>query len=203
MAMVIPLRFLALHLALFLVVLASPVRAMTEEEQQRCVWSCLANFGPNTNPAYHECVKDNCLAGSNSTGETAATSKPSVAAVTSRWSAGTTFDGKAQYAGLGDADGTYGFYYLCDRQGRSEIMLVGLQGPAATMHVTVDGVDFPHTFEKGSGGHTTAIASDAPLITALSRGSAIEVRNPSGILVIRYGLRGSSKAIATAIASCR
>lgn len=187
-------------LALLLATLASPVWAMTEEEQQRCVWSCLASNGPNTNPAYHACVKAKCVTGSSSTGEAP---KPSIVAVASDWSAGRSHDGNAHYAGLGDADGTYGFYYFCDQQGRSEIVLVGLQGPQATMSISVDGVGFRRIFEQGSGGHLTALSSDDPLISALSRGSIVEVRNPSNATVLRYGLRGSSKALASTIARCR
>jgi hypothetical protein len=34
--------------------------AQDDMELQRCIWRCLAEFGPNTNPAYHQCVADVC-----------------------------------------------------------------------------------------------------------------------------------------------
>ena len=40
--------------------LAAPASAQDPMALQRCVWSCLSSFGPNTNPAYHQCVAENC-----------------------------------------------------------------------------------------------------------------------------------------------
>jgi hypothetical protein len=42
-----------------LALLAGP-SAADEMALQRCVWACLAQFGPNTNPAYHQCVSARC-----------------------------------------------------------------------------------------------------------------------------------------------
>jgi|GEM_PF-3139471 len=189
-------------LATPLVLLAAPAGAMSEEELQRCVWGCLANFGPNTNPAYHACVKDNCVADGSASGEPAGTSGPATPTISKRWSSGSTHDGSAYYAGFVE-DESYGFYYLCDRRGRSELTLTGLQGPGATMSIVVDGVDFPKHFDKGSGGHTVPLSPDDPLFAALGRGTLVEVRNPSGTKVLRYGLAGSSKALTAAVGNCR
>jgi len=189
-------------LATSLVIPAAPAGAMSEEELQRCVWGCLANFGPNTNPAYHTCVKDKCVAEDSEPGGTAGTSGSATPTTSRRWSSGTTHDGSAYYAGFVE-DESYGFYFLCDRRGRSELTLTGLQGPGAAMSIVVDGVDFAKQFEKGSGGHTVPLSPGDPLFAALSRGARVEVRNPSGVTVMRYGLSGSSKALTAAVRNCR
>lgn len=49
-------------LALVSSVLAGSAAAQDGMEVQRCVWGCLAAFGPNTNPAYHQCVANRCAA---------------------------------------------------------------------------------------------------------------------------------------------
>ena len=41
-------------------VLTGPALAQNPMETQRCVWRCLSEFGPNTNPAYHHCVAQRC-----------------------------------------------------------------------------------------------------------------------------------------------
>ncbi len=43
-------------------VLSGPALAQDPMETQRCVWRCLSEFGPNTNPAYHQCVAAQCTA---------------------------------------------------------------------------------------------------------------------------------------------
>ena len=43
-------------------VLGGPALAQDPMETQRCVWRCLSEFGPNTNPAYHQCVASRCTA---------------------------------------------------------------------------------------------------------------------------------------------
>ena len=198
----LPVMPFVILLATRLVIQAAPAGAMSEEELQRCVWGCLANFGPNTNPAYHTCVKDKCVADGSEPVGASGTSVPAAPTVAKRWSSGSTHDGSAYYAGFVE-DESYGFYYLCDRQGRSELTLTGLQGPAAAFSIVVDGVDFQQQFNKDSARHAAPLSPGDPLFAALSRGAFVEVRNPSGATVMRYGLSGSSKALDVAVKSCR
>lgn len=46
--------------ALIFLTLAPSGAAQDGMEMQRCVWRCLAAFGPATAPAYHQCVADQC-----------------------------------------------------------------------------------------------------------------------------------------------
>ena len=50
---------------LALALLPGGLAAQDPMAQQRCVWACLADHGPNTTPAYHACVVAKCTGTAN------------------------------------------------------------------------------------------------------------------------------------------
>lgn len=191
-------------IAALLAVHAIPAAAQIEvDETQRCVWGCLANFGPATNPAYHQCVEDHCVGDpapkSNSTSNSSGGRGPSTT-----WRSGTIDDGRTVYAGVDNKAGTLGLYYFCDRAGRSEILLAGLHGPAARMVLAIDGNRFPMRFQmNGNDDHFRRVSPNAPVMAALKSGKRVRVRNESVAVAMRLRLKGSSQAIERAVRQCR
>ena len=180
-------------------VAVSAVSAVSADEMalQRCVWACLSKFGPNTSPAYHSCVQRQCVAGSGSGNSSPA--KPS-----KFWTSGTQSGGRIAYAGVDNADGTLGFYYVCERGGRSELVLAGLDGPGTSMTLVVGGKGYQFFFGRAAGGwHSAPVASDAAVMAALGRGNQVVVRDGTGQRVMELALSGSSQAISGALNRCQ
>lgn len=158
---------------------------------QRCVWSCLANNGPASNPTYEQCVKKNCGfeedSGSGSIG----------------WQSGAIEGGQTRYAGVDTADERYGVYYFCDRAGRSELMIAGVDGPAGAWALVIDGETYTFDFALRSNGVSTTIARNDGVLAALKRGRGVALSGP-GLPNndTAMSLSGSSKALGAALGWC-
>lgn len=166
--------------------------AEDEMELQRCVWSCLSAHGPNTNPEYHACVAEHCTKGD----------KP--AANVPEWSSGSIEGGRTHYAGVDNAAGDLGLYYFCNRNGRSELVLVGVEGPAATLALEADGRRFPLSFSRTSDRLVAPVLPDAHVLSALRAGTMVKiVRTSDDAPIAQLRLDGSSRAIRRASRQCR
>ncbi|MBK1636606.1 hypothetical protein [Rhodovulum adriaticum] len=154
-------------------------------EMQRCVWRCLNQFGPASNPAYHDCVQRVCVP-----------DRP-------RWSGGQIRDGSGEYAAVGTADGRFQLYYLCGRAGQSALVLSGLEGPSAVLSLVVDGRPYDLSFEGEGGAHAVGVPPGSPILSAMATGQTLTVRNVAGYTVATFGLDGAGAEISAAQARCR
>lgn len=175
----------------------NPGAAMAQEdpmEVQRCVWSCLSNFGPADNPAYEQCVVDHC--GFDEASDQAATP--------TGWQSGRIDNGRTAYAGVDTPDGGKGVYYFCDRAGRSELMIAGVSGPAGAWALVIDGQTYAFNFAVRANGVSTRIDPGDDVLGALSRGSRVALSGP-GLPDndTSMGLSGSSRAISQTLSFCR
>lgn len=163
-------------------------------EVQRCVWSCLSNFGPADNPAYEQCVIDHCGFDRPSEPGNAPTG----------WQTGRIDNGRTAYAGVDTPDGGTGVYYFCDRAGRSELMIAGVSGPAGAWALVIDGQTHAFNFALRANGVSTRIDPGDDVLLALSRGSRVALSGP-GLPDndTSMGLGGSSRAISQALSYCR
>ncbi|NVK61223.1 MAG: hypothetical protein HWE37_14270 [Rhodobacteraceae bacterium] len=188
-------------LVLALVPLTGPLAAQDDPMAlQRCVWSCLANFGPNTNPAYHACVERVCSGLSEGEGggggQQQAQGDP-----TRGWVTGRTGSGVG-YAGVDGVRGKTGLYYFCGR-GQSFLRVIGIDGGERGMIVEVDGQQFPLRFSpNGQNQPESTLAYSDPVIQALQGGSRVRVLTYDGPVVVDAPLSGSSRALAQVISSC-
>lgn len=194
------MRGVILGAALAVWAAAAAAQEGPEWEAQRCVWRCLESFGPASNPAYHACVEDRCSIPDPA---------PPAAAVAvpgpvTPWTWGAVADGSGAFAGVADPSGQSSFYYMCGRQGQSLFQLVGPEGPGGMLSLVVDGLSFPTVF--GSDGGRAAVAAAPPgtaVLAAMMGGRVIEIVNPAGYSIGRFGLAGSRQAINAALALCR
>ncbi|MFZ5963761.1 hypothetical protein ACOXXX_12470 [Thalassococcus sp. BH17M4-6] len=183
--------------AVLLVLIGLPAAAQQDPmEVQRCVWSCLANHGPNTNPAYHQCVERVCVPMQQQQQAPAAQ-----ADARERWIAARTSAGVG-YAGVdGRRDGT-GLYYFCG-QGQSFLRVVGIDGGERGMIIDVDGRQFPLSFRPNARNQPeSTLAPHAPVMQALQSGNRVKVLSYELGAIVDAPLRGSSRALAQVISGC-
>jgi len=168
-----------------------------EWDLQRCIWACLAEFGPNTNPAYHACVDRRCA----TLEDRLEASRQPVPATP--WAFGRTADGSGEFAGATAEDGQVALYYMCSRDGRSLLVLSGLEGPSATMQLVIDGQAHAVPFAGNDGFYVADAQRGSALLEALGRGRLLDVLNAGNLPVARFGLAGAAQAISGAMARCR
>jgi hypothetical protein len=171
---------------------ALPVSAqMSPEEEQRCVWSCLANSpGGAAGRAYQQCVADICL------GEPAAP-EPS-AAPKAAWRAGAG-EGGAWFAGV-ELPGA-SLTFLCRRGGPGLLAVAGLGARDDGTAITVDGRGYRLPFVAQNGMLYTAADPGSPILGALRTGGVAQVSSRGGSA--DFPLAGSGGAIAAALKGCR
>ncbi|MHA6347058.1 hypothetical protein [Roseivivax sp. CAU 1761] len=170
---------------------------MSDDELQRCVWRCLAGFGPAENPAYHQCVERQCSPGTRPAAP--AQSRPAPADPTAAWQAGRSSDGTG-FAGIDGAAGRTGLYYLC-RGGRGTLRLVGLPAAGGAV-VEVDGRAHRPGFRAAGGHAEAALAPGAALLAALRSGRRVRVTGDDGRTLLDLPLAGSGRALGQVIAGC-
>lgn len=158
---------------------------------QRCVWACLSNFGPANNPEYTQCVTDNCGF------------EDAHGAASQDWSGGAIDGGATRYAGVDTADERYGVYYFCDRAGRSELMIAGVEGPPGAWALVIDGETYAFNFGPRPNGLSTQVKRNDGVLSALKRGSSLALSGP-GLPDndTSMTLRGSSRRLNAALAWC-
>ncbi|HET9069819.1 MAG TPA: hypothetical protein VFN28_14335 [Amaricoccus sp.] len=173
-----------------------PARAqMDPEEEQRCVWSCLANSPGAGSAEYNACVARLCM-GDAAPAE--AQSQPAAPAVPRAvWTAGAG-QGGARYAGV-ELSGR-SLTFLCQRGGPGLMAVAGLGGDAQAVGVTVDGRAHRLPFVARNGILYTAADPGSPILGALLGGSVAEVATRGGSAA--FPLAGSGAAIRSALKGC-
>ena len=173
-----------------LVATALPAWAqMSPEEEQRCVWSCLANSPGAESREYQQCVAEVCL------GEPSAPEPP--AAPKAGWRAGAG-EGGAWYAGVELPGASLSF--LCSRGGPGLLAIAGLGAREEGTALAVDGRGYRLPFVARNGMLYTAADPGSPILKALRTGSVAEVTSRGGSAA--FPLSGSGGAIAAALQGC-
>ena len=174
---------------------------------QRCIWRCLADHGPASDPAYHACVEQYCHesvppAAQQPAPQQAPVAQPVVDTVP--WQSGVQVDGQTAYAGRDLASGQGGFYYLCNRHGTSSLGLWGVTGESATLRLDIDGRVYDLWFQRSAQNWFFATAPQgAPVLAALYGGRTLTVRNSANQPLMELGLTNAPRALSTAFSNCR
>ncbi len=196
-------RYWAMRIFAALILFAAiwqPVDAQEESmELQRCIWSCLSEYGPADNPAYHQCVARVCDT-SGGSGSVAQNTARSVDA-REQWIAGRTQSGVG-YAGV---DGQYpetGLYYFCG-QGQSFLRVVGMSEDRRSIIIFVDETRFQLPFRLNQRDQfEVELPYTAPVIQALQAGNRLRIMVEGTDGVMEAPLRGSRAALAQVISNC-
>lgn len=168
---------------------------MSAEEEQRCVWSCLANSPGAESRQYQECVARICLGESAAPGQQSRPAAP--ATPRAAWSAGAG-QGGAWYAGVEIPGKSLSF--LCRRGGPGLLAVAGLGARADGVAVQVDGRDYRLPFVSQNGMLYTAADPGSPILNALRSGSRAQVGSRGGSAA--FPLTGSGSAISAALRGC-
>ncbi|MDU9003185.1 hypothetical protein [Sedimentitalea todarodis] len=165
-------------------------------EQQRCIWRCLAGSPGAHSAQYNQCVERLCVQ--------RPTPQYSAPAVGSPWKSGLAADGVTQFAGVdaGQANGT-GFYYMCDRQGQSYLMLYRHQGPPGLLRFRIGAQQFTVPFDRSRGELTMNVIPGGQFLNALIYGQSAWISDMRGSHVMSVNLQGAAAALQGAIAACR
>ncbi|WP_136443655.1 hypothetical protein [Pacificoceanicola onchidii] len=175
--------------------IAAPLQA--EEDpmaMQRCVWACLANFGPADNPAYAQCVAEHC----SDIGAEA----PEIA-----WENGALKNG-TRYAGVNTPDGSRGLYYFCNKTGRSDLMIAGVPEVAGSWSLAFgEGEETSNThmgwhFTPVRNGVAVSVPSDHAVFTQLRSRAEVAIADEGGATRFTLPLRGSTAALLRTLAGC-
>jgi hypothetical protein len=165
---------------------------MSPEEEQRCVWQCLANSPGAASREYQACVERLCL------GEPAAQPRAAAPQAQPRaaWTTGGQANG-ARYAGV-EIPGR-SFSILCQRGGPALVAVAGLGGRADRTSLGIDGRAYPLRFVSRN---RILYAEASPdLLGRLMAGSAVDVAS-AGAAPARFPLAGSGAAIRSALSGC-
>ncbi|SLN16050.1 hypothetical protein [Roseisalinus antarcticus] len=182
-------------------------------EAQRCVWSCLSNFGPASNPAYDQCVQTSCAGFAAPTDRVrplpAAPQGSSRTANGPRWEAQRIIasdppylDGySARVVNVSDQR----LSYLCGRGGRSLITLEGSRiGTAPGRYeIRVRGAGaWKPRFVEYEGQLQTTVRPSGVIVRALQGAARAEIYSNDGRRLAGFSLAGSSNAIGQAVRYC-
>lgn len=168
------------------------------EEEQRCVWSCLANHGPASNPAYHSCVAEICM-GQPASGRSPQNRQPAGSAPrASSWTAGVADGGRTHYART--QSGRVIFHYMCRKGEQGLIAIEGLTGAPSAMRVRIDTRPIPVQFGTTDGMLVASAQSGSALLRGLESGNTLSMTD--GRMSVNLPLAGSGQAIRKAMAEC-
>lgn len=165
-----------------------PVFAQDDEmAMQNCIRTCL----DNDDPAISECLMRHCVY---------LKLKPKKIV---GWRSGFINGDTGRYAGTNTADDRYGLYFICDRAGRTELNIAGVNGPAGAWALVIDGETYAFTFVPWTSGVSTVIARDDAVLSALMRGSTVALSGP-GLpdTETSMSLQGASLMLAMAMKGC-
>ena len=168
-------------------------------EEQRCVWSCMANTPDwSDNPAYNACIAQQCdAAPAPATGP----APGSADGLLGSWSVGRANDGRPYAAvTIPSEDGDTGIFVQCGG-GRGSLALGGFDGGIFDMGLEIDGVRF--AVPAGPNGYPeVAITRSSSLLAALRQGASAGVVTADGRINLTFTLRGSSAALARLGGDC-
>lgn len=213
--------------------LAAPVAAQDESpemEQQRCVWSCLANSPGNDSPEYNVCVKQYCedigaevapadpapapkpptaakppLKRPAAAADPAAPSLPGLAVApdaAQAWTMGDTSDGRGHYAGTKDAALGSSLNWLCGHGMQSLLALAPYAGDGKVI-ATVQGRAKEVALQVENGVGYAPIGFAAPLFIHIAAGPEVEFTDSAGKLLGRFTMLDAPTAIGQAEGRCQ
>ena len=166
---------------------------MSAEEEQRCVWQCLANSPGAASDEYNQCVEERCVEQPRAA-PPAASPAPRAA-----WTFGPG-KGGSHYAGV-EIPGK-SFSYLCKRGGPGLLAIAGLSRRADAISLRVDGQNYGLTFVAQNGVLYTDAPAGSHLLRALLGGKAVHVTDATSGASASFPLSGSGAAIRKALAGC-
>lgn len=207
---------------------AAPAVAQTEDpmmEQQRCVWSCLANSPGNDSPEYNACVKQYCEEiGAEPAPQEAAPQKsirpakrptaaadpatpalPGLAAApdaTKGWVMGDTSDGKGHFAGTKDAALGSSLNWLCGHGVQSLLALAPYSGDGKVV-ATVQGRAKEVTLQVENGVGYAPIGFGEPLFLHIASGPEVAFSDSTGKELGRFSMTNAPTAIGQAEGRCQ
>lgn len=213
--------------------LAAPVAAQDESpemEQQRCVWSCLANSPGNDSPEYNACVKQYCedIGAEVAPADPAPAPKPPTAAkpplkrpaaaadpaapalpglavapdAAQAWTMGDTSDGRGHYAGTKDAALGSSLNWLCGHGMQSLLALAPYAGDGKVI-ATVQGRAKEVALQVENGVGYAPIGFAAPLFIHIAAGPEVEFTDSAGKLLGRFTMLDAPTAIGQAEGRCQ
>ncbi|MBL4927603.1 hypothetical protein [Fuscibacter oryzae] len=214
--------------------IAAPVAAQDESpemEQQRCVWSCLANSPGNDSPEYNACVKQYCedigaeVAPAEPVPAPAepapASKKPTTAKPPMKrpaapalpglavapdaaqgWVMGDTSDGKGHYAGTKDAALGSSLNWLCGHGVQSLLALAPYTGDGKVV-ATVQGRAKEVQLQVENGVGYAPVGFAAPLFIHIAAGPEVEFTDSAGKLLGRFTMLNAPTAIGQAEGRCQ
>lgn len=177
--------------------MAGPAQAQFSDPMalQRCIWSCLSNSPGAHSPQYHQCVNQYCNTQQRAPLAPVAPAKP--------WGHGLASDGISHFAGqTSTAGGNVGFYYFCKPRSESYIALFGAYAQPGPLRLVIGARSHTVYFNRARGELTATIPAQGPVISDLSRGQWLSVRDPSGRSIMEVSLQGASTALYAATSSC-
>lgn len=166
---------------------------MSGEEQQRCVWSCLANSPGASSKQYNDCVERYCVAPRQSVAPKARTDPAR------GWTSHRTGNGAAHSAAI-EAGGR-SLSYICQRGGPGLLAIAGMGGGTRGVAVAIDGRSFRQNFVTRGGILYTDADPGSALLAALMAGNEVRVTGSDGRRAA-FPLTGSGAAIRGAMAAC-
>lgn len=166
---------------------------MSAEEEQRCVWRCLADSPGAASKQYSDCVQRYCVPPRQSTAPRAG--KPRMRG----WTNHQTGNGAAHSAAIDT--GSHSLSYICQRGGPGLLAIAGMGGRAQGVAIAVDGRGFRQNFVTRNGILYTDADAGSPLLAALMGGNQVQVTGGDGVRTA-FPLTGSGTAIRSAMAAC-
>ncbi len=174
----------------------SATAQMSPEEEQRCVWQCLANSPGAASAEYNSCVQERCVEQPQAA-EPPASSAPSVPRAA--WTSGAG-KGGSHYAGV-EIPGK-SFSYLCKRGGPGLLAIAGLSRRADAISLRIDQQDYGLIFVAQNGILYTDAPAGSHLLRALLSGKTVHVTDTRAGASASFPLSGSGAAIRKALAGC-
>lgn len=167
---------------------------MSAEEEQRCVWQCLANSpGGAASDAYNRCVEEMCVE------QPRAAQPPASRTPRAAWTSGAG-QGGSYYAGV-EIPGK-SFSYLCKRGGPGLLAIAGLSRRAEAIALRIDDQNYGLSFVAQNGILYTDAPAGSHLLRALLGGKAVHVTDSRSGANASFPLSGSGAAIRKALAGC-
>lgn len=151
-------------------------------EVQRCVWRCLADFGPADRPEYAACVEARCNE------------------ATSHWSVAPMADGRGLAAGAADPVMGTQLWVICAAGGGPRYLaLSGTEGPDAMLTLSIDqGQAIALPFRPSGGVYYAELTAPYAAIAAMRAGGQVHLFNAIGTALFSAPLSGAAEALAQA-----
>lgn len=100
--------------------------------------------------------------------------------------------------------GAAGLSYVCDRSGRSELVLWGRGGRQAVLRADIDGQIYRLVFRPtGTGALMADLSADASVLRTMQAGRRVRLTDGAGKELLQIGLAGAAHSIGNTVTACR